>query len=192
MGLWVEKFNSTKPVEYVHSLRFCQFGCIEDYFTAHYQSPRQMMCLWDKLQRQARPQCCNMRWYDENGGNFFDHLENLRDQTITYIERVTSFAVIASFLLYIISSLRVCTKIYPFNQNSFIIYFSLFCFLFFTLSFFFSILFASYKVTKVKFAYKVKVEKCGTTRIWNNVFLLDFLSTLTFLLTARCVYHNRE
>ncbi|XVE54872.1 hypothetical protein DITRI_Ditri03aG0117400 [Diplodiscus trichospermus] len=61
MGMWVEKFNSSKPVDYLHSLKFCQFGCIEDYYTAHYQSPRQMMCMWDKLQRQTRPQCCNMR-----------------------------------------------------------------------------------------------------------------------------------
>ncbi|KAL5826540.1 hypothetical protein ACOSQ3_018387 [Xanthoceras sorbifolium] len=61
MGMWVEKFSSTKPVEYVHSLKFCQFGCIEDYYTAHYQSPRQMICLWNKLQTQGKPQCCNMR-----------------------------------------------------------------------------------------------------------------------------------
>ncbi|KAJ0095120.1 hypothetical protein Patl1_16295 [Pistacia atlantica] len=61
MGMWVEKFNSTKPVEYVHSLKFCQFGCIEDYLIAHYQSPRQMICMWDKLQKQGKPQCCNMR-----------------------------------------------------------------------------------------------------------------------------------
>ncbi|EXB29782.1 putative beta-1,3-galactosyltransferase 19 [Morus notabilis] len=62
MGMWVEKFNSTKPVEYVHNVKFCQFGCIVDYYTAHYQSPRQMMCMWDKLQeQQARPQCCDMR-----------------------------------------------------------------------------------------------------------------------------------
>ncbi|KAF7838399.1 hydroxyproline O-galactosyltransferase GALT6 [Senna tora] len=61
MGMWVAQFNSSKPVVYVHSLKFCQFGCIEDYYTAHYQSPRQMKCLWDKLQTQTRPQCCNMR-----------------------------------------------------------------------------------------------------------------------------------
>lgn len=60
MGMWVEQFNSSKPVEYVHSLKFCQFGCIEGYYTAHYQSPRQMICLWKNLQ-QGRPQCCNMR-----------------------------------------------------------------------------------------------------------------------------------
>ncbi|KAK9277978.1 hypothetical protein L1049_027535 [Liquidambar formosana] len=61
MGMWVGQFNSSNPVEYIHSFKFCQFGCIEDYFTAHYQSPRQMICMWDKLQQQGRPQCCNMR-----------------------------------------------------------------------------------------------------------------------------------
>ncbi|KAK6122997.1 hypothetical protein DH2020_043244 [Rehmannia glutinosa] len=55
VGMWVEKVNSTKPVEYVHSLKFCQFGCIEDYITAHYQSPRQMICLWNKLRQQGKP-----------------------------------------------------------------------------------------------------------------------------------------
>ncbi|XP_042499168.1 hydroxyproline O-galactosyltransferase GALT6-like [Macadamia integrifolia] len=61
MGMWVEQFNSSRPVKYLHSFGFCQFGCIEDYLTAHYQSPRQMICLWDKLHQQGRPQCCNMR-----------------------------------------------------------------------------------------------------------------------------------
>ncbi|KAJ4747099.1 hypothetical protein LUZ62_052469 [Rhynchospora pubera] len=60
MGMWVEKFNTVKPVQYIHSFRFCQFGCIDDYYTAHYQSPRQMICMWEKLQ-SGRPQCCNMR-----------------------------------------------------------------------------------------------------------------------------------
>ncbi|XP_010552611.1 PREDICTED: LOW QUALITY PROTEIN: hydroxyproline O-galactosyltransferase GALT4 [Tarenaya hassleriana] len=63
MGMWVEKFNGTRggSVTVVHSLKFCQFGCIEDYYTAHYQSPRQMLCMWDKLQRLGKPHCCNMR-----------------------------------------------------------------------------------------------------------------------------------
>ncbi|CAA6667282.1 unnamed protein product [Spirodela intermedia] len=60
MGMWVELFNTTRPVAYVHDVKFCQFGCIDDYYTAHYQSPRQMLCMWDKLQA-GRPQCCNMR-----------------------------------------------------------------------------------------------------------------------------------
>lgn len=61
MGMWVEQFNSSKPVEYLHSLKFCQFGCIEDYYTAHYQSPRQMLCMWHKLTTLGKPQCCNVR-----------------------------------------------------------------------------------------------------------------------------------
>ncbi|KAK6153357.1 hypothetical protein DH2020_012996 [Rehmannia glutinosa] len=61
MGLWVEKFKKSRPVEYVHSLKFCQFGCIENYITAHYQSPRQMICLWNKLRQLGKPSCCNMR-----------------------------------------------------------------------------------------------------------------------------------
>jgi hypothetical protein len=60
MGLWVEKFNSTMPVRYSHSWKFCQYGCLENYYTAHYQSPRQMLCLWEKLVR-GRPSCCNYR-----------------------------------------------------------------------------------------------------------------------------------
>jgi hypothetical protein len=63
MGMWVEKFNNktATSVEYVHSFKFCQFGCIEDYYTAHYQSPRQMICMWNKLNLLGKPQCCNMR-----------------------------------------------------------------------------------------------------------------------------------
>ncbi|XP_071737472.1 hydroxyproline O-galactosyltransferase GALT6-like [Rutidosis leptorrhynchoides] len=61
MGMWVQQFNKTKRVEYVHSLKFCQFGCIDDYYIAHYQSPRQMLCMWNKLQIYGHIECCNMR-----------------------------------------------------------------------------------------------------------------------------------
>ncbi|KAI4297300.1 hypothetical protein L6164_037194 [Bauhinia variegata] len=61
MGMWVERFNSTAvTVQYSHNWKFCQYGCMEDYYTAHYQSPRQMICLWDKLAR-GRARCCNFR-----------------------------------------------------------------------------------------------------------------------------------
>lgn len=60
MGMWVEQFNSTMTVRYSHSWKFCQYGCMEGYYTAHYQSPRQMICLWDKLSR-GRAHCCNFR-----------------------------------------------------------------------------------------------------------------------------------
>ncbi|MFS7931616.1 putative galactosylxylosylprotein 3-beta-galactosyltransferase [Helianthus anomalus] len=60
MGMWVEQFNSTNPVQYSHNGKFCQYGCIDNYYTAHYQSPRQMVCLWDNLAR-GRARCCNFR-----------------------------------------------------------------------------------------------------------------------------------
>ncbi|KAI7751090.1 hypothetical protein M8C21_020495 [Ambrosia artemisiifolia] len=60
MGMWVEQFNSTNPVQYSHHGKFCQYGCIDNYYTAHYQSPRQMVCLWDNLAR-GRARCCNFR-----------------------------------------------------------------------------------------------------------------------------------
>ncbi|KAL3655345.1 hypothetical protein CASFOL_001131 [Castilleja foliolosa] len=61
MGMWVEKFNQSKPVKYVHSLRFCQYGCVENYITAHYQSAGEMICLWNKLRRLGTASCCNAR-----------------------------------------------------------------------------------------------------------------------------------
>lgn len=62
MGMWVEQFNSSMAtVQYSHNWKFCQYGCLVDYFTAHYQSPRQMICLWNKLVR-GRAHCCNFRW----------------------------------------------------------------------------------------------------------------------------------
>lgn len=60
MGMWVEQFNSSTPVQYSHNWKFCQYGCMEDYYTAHYQSPRQMICLWGKLAR-GWAYCCNFR-----------------------------------------------------------------------------------------------------------------------------------
>ncbi|ONK67330.1 uncharacterized protein A4U43_C06F19030 [Asparagus officinalis] len=59
MGMWVAEFNATSSaVQYTHSWKFCQYGCVENYYTAHYQSPRQMICLWGKL-AMGQAQCCN-------------------------------------------------------------------------------------------------------------------------------------
>lgn len=60
MGLWVEQFTRTRHVQYIHNSKFCQFGCIDDYYTAHYQSPRLMLCMWQKL-LDGKPECCNAR-----------------------------------------------------------------------------------------------------------------------------------
>ncbi|KAK9750863.1 hypothetical protein RND81_02G227800 [Saponaria officinalis] len=61
MGVWVEQFNSTRPVEYLHNPNFHQSGCMDGYITAHYQSPKQLVCLWEKLQSEGIPRCCNLR-----------------------------------------------------------------------------------------------------------------------------------
>ncbi|KAJ0963202.1 hypothetical protein J5N97_028324 [Dioscorea zingiberensis] len=58
MGMWVGQFNATTNVHYSHNWKFVQFGCTDNYYTAHYQSPKQMLCLWDKL-ASGRAQCCN-------------------------------------------------------------------------------------------------------------------------------------
>ncbi|KAK9697019.1 hypothetical protein RND81_08G009700 [Saponaria officinalis] len=60
MGMWVQQFNNSRRVQYSHNWKYCQYGCMEGYFTAHYQSPRQMLCLWDNLAK-GRPLCCNFR-----------------------------------------------------------------------------------------------------------------------------------
>eukprot|EP00252_Welwitschia_mirabilis_P008902 TRINITY_DN21151_c1_g1_i1.p1 TRINITY_DN21151_c1_g1~~TRINITY_DN21151_c1_g1_i1.p1 ORF type:complete len:668 (-),score=110.10 TRINITY_DN21151_c1_g1_i1:55-2058(-) len=59
MGMWVEQFNASVPVQYYHSWRFCQYGCVDGYYTAHYQSPRQMLCLWDNLLKR-KGECCSV------------------------------------------------------------------------------------------------------------------------------------
>lgn len=60
VGLWVGQYAKEKHVQYEHSVRFAQAGCVEHYLTAHYQSPRQMMCLWDKFLATNDGKCCNM------------------------------------------------------------------------------------------------------------------------------------
>ncbi|CAI7734577.1 unnamed protein product, partial [Closterium sp. NIES-53] len=51
MGMWVVQYGINNTIHYIHNWRFCQFGCMDDYLTAHYQSPRQMLCMWTKLSR---------------------------------------------------------------------------------------------------------------------------------------------
>lgn len=58
MGMWVQQFNSSQRVQYSHSWNFCQYGCTQGYYTAHYQSPSQMLCLWNNIAK-GHPFCCN-------------------------------------------------------------------------------------------------------------------------------------
>ncbi|XP_057861926.2 hydroxyproline O-galactosyltransferase GALT2 isoform X5 [Cryptomeria japonica] len=66
MGIWVLKYNETMVklgqelgVRYEDNWRFSQSGCTEGYLSAHYQSPRQMLCLWEKL-NVGSSQCCHI------------------------------------------------------------------------------------------------------------------------------------
>jgi hypothetical protein len=59
VGLWVGQYGREKHVQYEHSPRFAQAGCVDHYLTAHYQSPRQMLCLWNKLRTTKEGKCCH-------------------------------------------------------------------------------------------------------------------------------------
>lgn len=59
VGIWIEQFkNQGRKVEYVSDDRFYNAGCEANYILAHYQNPRKVLCLWEKLQREHKPECC--------------------------------------------------------------------------------------------------------------------------------------
>ncbi|KAJ1687624.1 hypothetical protein LUZ63_019014 [Rhynchospora breviuscula] len=59
MGIWIEDYKNTgQEINYVSDDRFYNEGCESDYILAHYQSPRLLLCLWSKLQKDHRPFCC--------------------------------------------------------------------------------------------------------------------------------------
>nr|DAD32995.1 TPA_asm: hypothetical protein HUJ06_011846 [Nelumbo nucifera] len=59
MGIWIEQFKkSGKEVHYVSDDRFYNAGCESNYILAHYQGPRMVLCLWEKLQLEHEPTCC--------------------------------------------------------------------------------------------------------------------------------------
>jgi hypothetical protein len=58
-GIWIEEFKKKgNKVEYRTNDRFYNAGCESNYILAHYQSPRKVLCLWEKLQRDHEPNCC--------------------------------------------------------------------------------------------------------------------------------------
>lgn len=59
MGIWIEQFKNTgQEVHYRSDDRFYNAGCESDYILAHYQGPRMVLCLWEKLQKDHRAFCC--------------------------------------------------------------------------------------------------------------------------------------
>uniref|UniRef100_A0A804N345 Galectin domain-containing protein n=1 Tax=Zea mays TaxID=4577 RepID=A0A804N345_MAIZE len=59
MGIWIQQYkNSGQQVNIVTDDRFYNEGCEADYVLAHYQTPRLMMCLWEKLKTEYHAICC--------------------------------------------------------------------------------------------------------------------------------------
>nr|CAD1826489.1 unnamed protein product [Ananas comosus var. bracteatus] len=59
MGIWIDKMKRKGlDVKYVNEGRIYTEGCEAGYVVAHYQEPREMLCLWEKLQETHRAKCC--------------------------------------------------------------------------------------------------------------------------------------
>ncbi|KAK4773140.1 hypothetical protein SAY87_028159 [Trapa incisa] len=59
MGIWIENFKARgQAVHYITDERFYNAGCESNYTLAHYQGPRNVLCLWEQLQKEHRPNCC--------------------------------------------------------------------------------------------------------------------------------------
>ncbi|CAI9290683.1 unnamed protein product [Lactuca saligna] len=60
MGIWIEEFKKhVREVQYENDERFYNAGCEPNYILAHYQNPRMVLCLWEKMQKEHKPDCCD-------------------------------------------------------------------------------------------------------------------------------------
>ncbi|XP_059648833.1 beta-1,3-galactosyltransferase GALT1 [Cornus florida] len=60
MGIWIsEMVKGGLKVRYEKEERIFNEGCKDGYVVAHYQAPREMLCLWQKLQETKRARCCS-------------------------------------------------------------------------------------------------------------------------------------
>ncbi|KAJ8761000.1 hypothetical protein K2173_022038 [Erythroxylum novogranatense] len=59
MGIWIADMQKEGlKVRYEKDGRIHNEGCKDGYMIAHYQSPREMLCLWQKIQEGAGAKCC--------------------------------------------------------------------------------------------------------------------------------------
>ncbi|KAL2903940.1 Beta-1 3-galactosyltransferase GALT1 [Bienertia sinuspersici] len=59
MGIWIADMKKEGlNVRYENEMRVYNEGCKDGYVVAHYQGPRDMLCLWQKLQETKRSLCC--------------------------------------------------------------------------------------------------------------------------------------
>ncbi|KAL7132834.1 hypothetical protein ABFS83_12G101300 [Erythranthe nasuta] len=61
MGIWIAEITKKKAgleVKYENDERIFNSGCEYGYVVAHYQRPRDLLCLWHKIQHTKLPTCC--------------------------------------------------------------------------------------------------------------------------------------
>ncbi|XP_057486565.1 beta-1,3-galactosyltransferase GALT1-like [Actinidia eriantha] len=59
MGIWIADMKKGGlEVRYEKEERIFNEGCRDSYVVAHYQGPREMLCLWQKLQETKEARCC--------------------------------------------------------------------------------------------------------------------------------------
>ncbi|KAK6280085.1 hypothetical protein POUND7_020352 [Theobroma cacao] len=59
MGIWIaEMKREGLKVYYMNEERVYNEGCKDGYVVAHYQSPRELLCLWQKLEEESVAKCC--------------------------------------------------------------------------------------------------------------------------------------
>ncbi|KAI4368440.1 hypothetical protein MLD38_016997 [Melastoma candidum] len=59
MGIWIAEMQKDgKEIRYENEGRVYNEGCKDGYVVAHYQGPREMPCLWQKLRDAKRAMCC--------------------------------------------------------------------------------------------------------------------------------------
>lgn len=60
MGIWIADMKKKGlEVTYAKEERIFNEGCNDGYVIAHYQAPRELLCLWQKLQEGNRALCCS-------------------------------------------------------------------------------------------------------------------------------------
>ncbi|KAI4314154.1 hypothetical protein L6164_027089 [Bauhinia variegata] len=62
MGIWIADMKKEGlEVHYQKEERVYNEGCKDNYVVAHYQGPREMLCLWQKLEEGKGAKCCGDR-----------------------------------------------------------------------------------------------------------------------------------
>ncbi|XP_073037098.1 beta-1,3-galactosyltransferase GALT1-like [Primulina eburnea] len=59
MGIWIADMKkNNQEIRYVNDGRIIIEGCTDGYVVAHYQGPRELLCLWQNIQDKKISSCC--------------------------------------------------------------------------------------------------------------------------------------